>query len=246
MPSIIVPLKRLPLKLYNSMYMRIWPASQSESSSPELREIEEQAAKNPSDISDHLSRMFSEVVAAKPRLIVELGVRGGQSRAIMERAARISNSSLVSVDLNDCSAACGTSPLWHFVKSDDIKFAATFRDWCLQRSIEPSIDVLFIDSSHLYEHTVQEINSWFPFLSPRCTVLFHDTNMRFLYRRLNGTIGHAWNNKRGVIRAIEERLGARFDERITFATCIGEWMIRHWDHCNGFTILSRRSTAQSN
>ena len=45
-----------------------------------------------SDISDHLATIFSEAVAAKPRLIVELGVRGGESRYALERAARVTRS----------------------------------------------------------------------------------------------------------------------------------------------------------
>jgi len=234
------PLKRLPLTFYNAIHKRIWPIYRPLSSSPELKEIEEQAVRTPSDISDYLANIFCEVVALQPRLIVELGVRGGQSRAVLERAARISSSFLVSVDLDDCSAVCGKSPLWHFVRSDDIEFAGLFKEWCSQRSIKPAIVVLFIDSSHLYEHTVEEIKAWFPFLSPNCKVLFHDTNMRSFYRRLDGTIGHGWNNSRGVIKAIEENLGTKFNERIDFVTTVGEWLVRHWAHCNGFTTIERR------
>jgi cephalosporin hydroxylase len=234
-------LKRLPLKLYNALHKSIWPVHRPVPSCPELKEIEEQAERVLSDISDFLGTIFSEVVAVKPRLIVELGVRGGQSRAVLERAAAISRSFLVSVDLDDCSAVCSKSPLWHFVKSDDIQFAGLFRDWCSHRSIEPAIDVLLVDSSHLYEHTVEEIKAWFPFLSPNCKVLFHDTNMRRFYRRLDGTIGHGWNNHRGVIRAIEESLGTKFNERMDFVTTVDGWVVRHWSHCNGFTTLERRS-----
>ncbi|HEV7674630.1 MAG TPA: class I SAM-dependent methyltransferase [Candidatus Angelobacter sp.] len=237
MPS----LKRLPLKFYNALHKRIWPVYRPVPSCPELKEIEEQALRIPSDISDYLGNIFSEVSALHPHLIVELGVRGGQSRSVLERAARISGSFLVSVDLDDCSAVCGKSPLWHFVKSDDIKFAGLFQDWCSQRSIESAIDVLFVDSSHLYEHTVEEIKAWFPFLSPNCKALFHDTNMRSFYRRLDGTIGHGWNNSRGVIKAIEESLGTKFNERIDFVTTVHGWVVRHWAHCNGFTTMERRS-----
>jgi cephalosporin hydroxylase len=233
-------LRRLPLKLYNAVHKSIWPAYRPVPSSPELKEIEEQAVEIPSDISDYLGNIFSEVVAMKPRLIVELGVRDGQSRRVLERSASISKSFLISVDLDDCSGVCTKSPCWHFVKSDDIQFAAIFREWCSERGIEPAIDVLFIDSSHLYEHTVEEIKAWFPFLSPNCKALFHDTNMRRFYRRLDGTIGHGWNNDRGVIKAIEESLGTKFNERVDFVTTVHEWVVRHWAHCNGFTTMERR------
>ncbi len=232
-------LRTVPIRVYNAVHKRIWPFSRPASSSPELKEIEDRVAHVQSDISDYLATIFSEAVAAQPRLIVELGVRGGESRFVLERAARITRSFLVSVDIDDCSAVCSQSPLWHFVKSDDIQFAQIFRAWCSERGIEPSIDVLFIDSSHLYEHTVQEITAWFPYLSLRCKVIFHDTNMRRFYRRLDGTIGEGWNNKRGVIQAIEECLGTRFNERIDFVTTVHEWLIRHWAHCNGLTIMER-------
>src|SRR5262249_8225440 len=134
-----------------------WPVSRHASLSPELKEIEDHALQFPSDISDHLPTIFSEAVALHPRLIVELGVRGGESRFALERVARVTGSALVSVDIDDCTSVCNESPGWYFVKSDDIEFAQTFPEWCAQREIEPRIDVLFIDTSHIFEHTVSEI-----------------------------------------------------------------------------------------
>lgn len=95
-------LKRFPLALYNAVHSHMWPIYRPVPTAPELREIREQAVRIPSDISDYLGNISSEVVPLRPRLIVELGVRGGQSRAVLERAARISRSVLVSVDLDDC------------------------------------------------------------------------------------------------------------------------------------------------
>jgi hypothetical protein len=46
-----------------------------------------------------------------------------------------------------------------------LHFAALSR-LCRGRNIAASIDLLFIDTSHYYEHTVLEIQSWFPLLSP--------------------------------------------------------------------------------
>ena len=81
-----------------------------------------------------------------------------------------------------------------------------------KRSIRQPVDVLFIDTSHLYEHTVKEIEAWFPLLAPNALVMFHDTNLRPNYTRQNGTCGVGWDNDRGVIRAIEEYLGETLDE----------------------------------
>jgi cephalosporin hydroxylase len=219
------------------------------SSLPEVNEIATRAADMPNDISDHLVTIFSEAVARQPRLIVELGVRGGESRFVLERVARVTGAALVSVDMDNCSSVCGQSPLWHFVQSDDVQFAEIFKRWCRQHLIKPEIDVLFIDTSHLYEHTLQEIRAWFPYLSERGKAVFHDSNARGLYRRQDGTIGfslYAFSKmKRGVIRAIEEYLGTTFNERIDFVTVTQGWLIRHWAYCNGLTVMERSSLAQT-
>lgn len=233
-----------PVRAYNALHRVLAPSHGLDASSPEAKEIREwAAARGGVDIIDHLATVFLETVAVRPRLIVELGVRQGVSRFAFEKAASAVGSSLVSVDIEDCSSTCRPGPGWYFVRGDDVQFARTFREWCAQRGLEPVIDVLFIDTSHVYEHTVEEIRSWFPYLAPHCKVIFHDTNLRRFYRRRDGTIGIGWDNKRGVIQAIETYLGTRFDERKDFATTLDGWAIRHWAHCNGLTILGRDSAS---
>jgi cephalosporin hydroxylase len=239
-------LRNLLLRLYNAAHKRIWPVSRPPSLSTELQEIQNHVVRFPGDISDHLATIFSETVAADPRLIVELGVRGGESRFALERAARVTGAALVSVDIDDCKDVCGESAGWYFVQSDDTQFAKIFPDWCSRREIEPRIDVLFIDTSHVFEHTVQEIEEWFPYLSAHCKVLFHDTNPKRFYRRLDGTIGEGISCKRQVVQAIEERLGTRFNERLDFVTTVDEWLIRHWAYCNGLTLMERMRPSGKN
>lgn len=229
----------MPIGLYNAVHKTLRRVPPIVAPSPELKEIQDHTARNPSDISDHLATLFSESLAIQPRLIVELGVRGGESRFALERAAKAANCVLVSVDLEDCNAVCGRSPLWYFVKSDDLGFASEFSNWCAERGIEPKIDVLFIDTSHVYEHTVQEVRAWFPHLSDYCKVMFHDSNTKSPYRRQDGTFGLGSDCKRGVIRAIEEYLGMQFNELVDFVTVTRGWLVRHWAHCNGLTLMER-------
>lgn len=200
-------------------------------------EIAKRAGKR-SDVNEHLATLFVETLAARPKLIVELGVRGGESTFAFERAAALTGAKLVSVDIEDCTNA-SRYPGWMFVKSDDVAFAAQFPAWCRARGIEPRVDVLFIDSSHLFEHTVQEIDSWFPHLSPRAKVFFHDTNLKQLYFRKDGSWAIGWDNQRGVIAAIERFFGARFDETVEFVDFRKGWIIRHDPWCAGLTILDR-------
>lgn len=121
-----------------------------------IHETRERVKKTKTDISDHLETLFMESLSVESRLIVELGVGDGESTFILERVANLWGAKLVSVDIEDCQKVSSFKDRI-FIKQDDISFAAEFPAWCGQRGISPVIDVLFIDTSHLYDHTVAEI-----------------------------------------------------------------------------------------
>ena len=202
-----------------------------------LDEIRERSDRR-TDINDHLVTLFVESLEVNPRLIVELGVRSGESTFVLERVARLCRSKLVSVDLEDCTHACKW-PGWFFVKCDDLEFAQNFVTWCRERKIEPQIDVLFIDTSHLLDHTCREIECWFPYLAKRAKVFFHDTNAKKIYFRRDGSVAFGWDNRRGVITSIEKFLEKSYNEEEDFVDVTGEWIIRHHSYCAGLTILER-------
>ena len=81
-----------------------------ESSSPELHEILSRARIR-TDISDHLPDLFTESLAVQPRLIVELGVRDGESTFVFERVAKLCNARIVSVDIEPTSRVSAGSAL---------------------------------------------------------------------------------------------------------------------------------------
>src|SRR5688572_4578711 len=54
------------------------------------------------DICDHLNALFFLAMSVKPRLMVELGTRGGESTRALLSAASLSDAILLSVDINDC------------------------------------------------------------------------------------------------------------------------------------------------
>lgn len=198
-----------------------------------------------SDMSDHLVRLYSEAAALEPSLIVELGTRAGESTRALARAAARSGAALVSVDLEPTEAEV-TYEGWHFVRDDDLAFAETFPDWCRRRGLEPAVDFLLLDTSHEREHTRAEIEAWFPHLADRCRAAFHDTNLRWIYRRRDGTLGRAWNNRRGVVACLEELLDLRIDERVPFTALRGEWLVRHDPKCCGLTVLERTGDETTN
>lgn len=204
---------------------------------PELLEVKRRAAGR-TTINEHLVTLFIESLQVKPRLIVELGVGKGHSTFALERVAKLCGARLVSVDRYDRSEVC-TWEEWIFTVQDDVEFAAQFGSWSRERGIDPKVDVLFIDTSHTYEHTKGEIEAWFPWLADNSKVFFHDTHLTPRFFRKDGSMGYGWDNNRGVIRALEEFFGATFDEKQPFADLIDGWLIKHEPHCCGFTVLHR-------
>ena len=119
----------------------------------ELDEIRLHARKW-SDLSDHLENLFVLAMEQRPRLIVELGVRGGESTLVFDHVARICHSKIVSVDLEDCTDITNFSN-WTFVQKDDVQFGREFGEWCREHNTDSKIDLLFLDTSHFFEHTLK-------------------------------------------------------------------------------------------
>jgi len=199
-----------------------------------LETIQEYIHNNDSDISSHLDTIYMKVLEFKPKNIVELGVRGGESSKIFNYINQEIDSNIVGVDIDECDYSFMKNGT--FYKANDIIFHAFYNGL-----YGKNIDVLFIDTSHYYEHTVQEIHYWFPLLSDKALVIFHDTNLNISYMRKNGTYGVGWDNQRGVIRAIEDFFGRQFNEKEEFHySCKKDgvsWKVSHEPFCNGLTLL---------
>ncbi len=221
--NIILDLQKREIPRYNSGFK-------------EFDEIKKYAMER-SDINDFLPLIFLESIILKPKLIVELGVRSGSSTFVFERIAKSCNANLISVDLDDCSHVCKWKK-WNFVKMDDIIFAKEFKSWCKSKKIKPVIDILFIDTSHEYGHTLKEINSWFKYLAKNCKVFFHDSNVQTFYKRWDGSIGTT-QTPRGVTNALKKYLNYDFNEKINFFDVKNGWIIKHYSNCGGLTILAR-------
>ena len=204
---------------------------------PALNEIKQRSLKRTA-INEHLETLFLETLSMKPRLIVELGVARGESARGFAQVARLSGAKLVSVDLTDCSRALDWQE-WNFIQQDDIEFAREFPGWCRERQIEPVIDVLFIDTSHYFEHTLEEIRSYFPFLADHAKVFFHDTNLETYIFRKDGSMDLGWDNSRGVIRALEVYFGRKFNEKEEFTDFVTPYVIKHYPYCSGLTVLEK-------
>ena len=116
--------------------------------------------------------------------IIELGVRGGNSTcallAGLERGVISVPSApegtltfrgqLWSVDIEYPQVPDWWNfPFWHFLRANDTDPEAVA--FC-----PDGADVLFIDTSHYYPHTLQELRLYVPKVRPGGVVLLHDTD----------------------------------------------------------------------
>jgi cephalosporin hydroxylase len=230
--------KKLFIQIYNKIVLFKTPSYPIQSGSKDIDEIVEKSL-IPTDIADHLISLFKAGMETQPKFIMELGVRSGESTYVFDKIARHFKSFFVSLDIDNCASVIN-NPDWVFIQGDDIEFANQFRTWQKQKNIDVDIDLLFIDTSHLYEHTVAEIESFFPLIANNGIVIFHDTNMHKVCYKKNGSIYKFLKNPhRGVIRALETYFETHFNETNDFIDYRKGWLINHVAHCNGLTILKR-------
>lgn len=126
-----------------------------------------------SDIVDHLPFLYDTVCRYPEAVVLEFGVRTGNSTAAFLAAAEAVEGHVWSVDV-----AKPHIPGW---------WAETGR-WTLKvgndtsqeiaDAVPAEVDVLFIDTSHAYEHTLQELELYVPRVKPGGVVLCHDTELK--------------------------------------------------------------------
>lgn len=110
--------------------------------------------------------------------IAELGVRCGNSTlAFLEGLHRAHNHGhLFSCDTDPCRHAVdlvdrtGYNDLWTFTREDSLTFAHRFAP--------DSFNLVFIDTSHEFEQTLNELRAWSPLLVKGGRMLLHDTCSR--------------------------------------------------------------------
>jgi glycosyltransferase involved in cell wall biosynthesis len=139
-----------------------------------------------SDINEHLELLYRTVAGTGAQTIVELGVRGGNSTLALLAGAIETGGHVVSVDhgkgaeyadepptwdvLQETSAMIrdklGLHSYWTLVVRDDLELAEEFSD---------EIDLLMIDTSHSYEQTKSELESWGRKVANGGLIVIHDT-----------------------------------------------------------------------
>jgi len=120
----------------------------------------------PSDINEHLPMLST--IASNAHHVVELGARSGLSTVAWLHGLRVTQGRLTSVDL-DPPPDIGEHANWTHIQGDD-----TDPDVLAQVD---ECDVLFVDTSHHYEHTRWELDNWGRKVRPGGVIVCHDTEL---------------------------------------------------------------------
>jgi Methyltransferase domain len=159
-------------------------------------------------------------------------------------AAEATKAHVLFVDIEGCGTIDFPPHLqkrWTFIQADDVNFSMQpFEAFCSARGWPAQAEVILIDTSHEYEHTRAELECWIPRLATLGVMLFHDTNMgNGWYRGLNGKAEPGGNRTRGVIQALEEFFGRRYDETTYFSDATGPFALSHVPWSSGLTVVRK-------
>lgn len=137
-----------------------------------IRAEYEHRKSTPSDIVDHLPILNKTIYNHPMAWVLELGVRSGNSTAAFLPAVEDMQGHLWSVDIERPNVPDWWHELeqWSLIVGDDTSAEVADR-------LPKQLDVLFIDTSHAYDHTLTELRTYVPRVRPGGTVLLHDTEV---------------------------------------------------------------------
>lgn len=134
-----------------------------------LAEAYERACSTPSDIAAHLPTFVALVAGLHAQHVIELGVRSGVSTVAWLHALSSTGGRLTSVDIDE-APPIGEYPNWTFLQGDDL-------DPAVVGQLDLA-DIVFIDTSHLYDHTRAELHTYLPLVCRGGKIVCHDTMLR--------------------------------------------------------------------
>lgn len=125
-------------------------------------------------MADHLVRLynFTAKIPVKEKVVVELGVRYGTSTAALLAAVNDSGGHLYSIDIGaypETQKIYKDEPNWTFIQGDDMEVV---KGW------KKPIDHLFIDTSHTFDHTLNELREWGNWVKLGGKITLHDLYVR--------------------------------------------------------------------
>jgi predicted O-methyltransferase YrrM len=126
-----------------------------------------------SDIREQLPLLYAAAASYDAPEIAELGTRTGHSTSALLAGAAETGGHVWSVDPGMVVVPpwWEETGLWSFLHEDDMSEQAAA--W-----VPAELDILFIDTSHTYDHTLAELRRYVPRVLPGGTVLCHDPELR--------------------------------------------------------------------
>jgi len=128
-----------------------------------------------SDIAGHLPFLYSITKAIKPKVIIQAGIRDGNSDSAFAKAALELKATLVDIDMNDVRDGelkdiREEEDNWHFhlgrTDNSDIVDAMQVH--------KGKVGIFFTDTSHNYGDTKFELDTYSKLLTPEGIILIHD------------------------------------------------------------------------
>lgn len=123
-----------------------------------------------SDIYEHLPRLAELCVVLDAQHVIELGCRTGVSTVAWLYGLEQTGGRLTSVDI-DPAPPLAEWPHWRFVQGDDCDPAVVAQ--------LDTADIVFIDTSHRYEHTLAELHIYRHLVRPGGRIVLHDTELEW-------------------------------------------------------------------
>lgn len=133
-----------------------------------IKDLYIERTKVKTDINERLHDIYNITIESNAKQIIELGVRGAESTVSFLAALEQTNGKLWSCDINvpiENAIHLKSNNRWTFVQGSD-------RD--LVNQAPTQCDILFIDTSHTYEDTLFELNSYHTKVKPGGYIMLHD------------------------------------------------------------------------
>ena len=177
-----------------------------------------------SDINLHLNTL--RYYASQSKTIVEMGVRWVVSTwAFLEgRPKKLTSYDIVNP--KEWKKGDLLPPVEEYAKENNIDFKFILQDVLTVKL--PKTDLLFIDTWHVYDQLIQELNMHSSQVNK--WIILHDTE----------TFGEKGENSVYSIREKKEYLGLKFAVNEFLQNNVDTWRLHeHYTFCNGLTILKR-------
>lgn len=132
-----------------------------------LAERYARACETPSDIYEHLHVFVEMCKKLDARTVIELGTRGGVSTIAWLYGLEQTDGHLWSVDIDPAPEL--VHERWTFLQGNDL-------DPNIVKQL-PRADIVFIDTSHMYQQTLAELNVYTCRVRPGGKIVLHDTEL---------------------------------------------------------------------